>query len=202
MGGKMKRALLVGSVLVMAFFCSNTYAFTVSYDQSTTGIRNGVSQQTTIKIKDEKLRMEANMPQGKLITIIDDAVAYQYVPSENKAYRMMTKGPTNIKNLSDYKGYLATLNAKIVGSESVGDYDCDIYEFTDPGANVRAKAWVWRAKNFPVKYELDLPAGTVTTIMKNIKINGKIDDSEFAVPAGVEIIDMQRMIGQGKNGKN
>jgi len=198
----MKRALFFGFVFVVVSFCLDAYAFTVSYDQTTTGIRNAAAQQTTIKIKDEKMRMEINTPQGKLVTIIDGSIGYQYIPSENKAYKMMTKGPTNIKYLSDYKGYLATLNAKTVGSESVGDYDCDIYEFTDPGANVRAKAWVWRAKNFPVKYEMDLPSGLVTTIMKNIKINEKIDDSEFSIPSGVEVIEMQRMIGQGKNGKN
>jgi outer membrane lipoprotein-sorting protein len=112
---------------------------------------------------------------------------------------MITRGPSNIKNLSDYRGYLQTLNAKVIGSESVGDYDCDIYEFIDPGANVKAKAWIWRAKNFPVKYETDLPSGSVTTILKNIKINAKLDDAEFTIPAGVEIIEMQRAIGDNKN---
>lgn len=195
----MKRVLFLVLFLVMVFFCTNACAFTVSYDQTTTGVRKGMVNQTSMKIKNEKLRMEVNTPQGKVITMIDGAVAYQYIPSEKKAYKMMTKGPTNIKNLSDYRGYLSTLNARTTGSESVGNYDCDIYEFTDPGANVRARAWVWRAKNFPVKYELDLPSGVVTTVMENVKVNEKIDDSEFIVPSGVEIIEMQRMIGQDKN---
>ncbi len=194
----MKRILFVGLALVMMFFCANAHGFTVSYDQTTTGIWGGGTQETSIKIKDEKMRMEANTPQGKVITMVNDTVAYQYIPSENKAYKMMTKGPTNLKNLSDYRKYMETLNAKIVGSESVGDYDCDIYEFTDPGAHVRARAWVWRAKNFPVKYEMDMASGLITTVMKNIKVNEKIADSEFTVPAEVEIIDMQRAAGQSK----
>lgn len=195
----MKSVLLVSFMLVAVFFCSSACAFTVSYDQTTTGVQKGVVNQTSMKIKDEKMRMEIDTPRGKAITIIDGAFAYQYIPSEKRAYKMMTKGPTNIKNLSDYRGYLSTLNAKTIGSESVGGYDCDIYEFTDPGANVRARAWVWRAKNFPVKYELDLPSGLVTTLMNNIKVNEKIDDAEFGIPAGVEIIEMQRVVGQGKN---
>lgn len=197
----MKRVLLVGSVLAAAFLCSSAHAFTVSYDQTTTGIGNGMAHQTSIKIKDGKMRMESDTPQGKAIAIIDGAVGYQYLPSQNKAYKMATKGPTNIKELSNYTAYLQTLNAKTVMSESIGDYDCDVYEFTDPRANVRARAWVWRSKNFPVKYEMDLSTGVVTTIMKNVKINEKIDDSEFAIPAGVEIVDVQHMLGQVKNKK-
>lgn len=197
----MKRKLFVSSALVAVSFCANAYAFTVSYDQETTGVWKGTIQQASIKIKDAKMRMEADTPQGRVITIMNDTVAYQYIPSENKAYKMTTKGPTNLDNLSDYKGYMETLNAKIVGSENVGDYDCDTYEFTDPGANVRARAWVWRVKNFPVKYEMDMPAGLVTTTMKNVKVNEKIDDLEFTVPAGVKIIDMQCITGQSKTGK-
>lgn len=194
----MKRVSVFIFAVILAYVCSSAHAFTVSYDQTTTGVQRGVIQETSIKIKDEKMRMESNAPQGKIITIINDAVAYQYFPAQNKAYKMTTKGPTNLKNLSDYRTYLQALNAKTIGSENVGDYDCDIYEFTDPGANVRARAWVWRAKNFPVKYELDLTSGLVTTIMKNIKVNDNIDDSEFTIPAGVEVVDMQRMVGQSK----
>lgn len=194
----MKRILVFGSVLVLTVACLDARAFTVSYDQITTGIKGAAARETSIKIKDDKMRMEGNMPQGRLITIIDGTAAYQYIPAENKAYKMIVKGPTNVKNLSDYKGYLQTLNAKVVGSENIGDYDCDIYEFVDPGAKVKAMAWVWRAKNFPVKYELDTAGGAVTTMMSNVRINAKIDDSEFKIPAGVEIVEMQRVLNQNK----
>ncbi len=180
------------------FLCFTAHAFTVSYDQVTTGIQKGAANESSIKIKDGKMKMESGTSQGKIIVIMDGTVGYQYIPSQSKAYKMTIKGPTNIKDLSDYRGYLSTLDAKVAGSESIGDYDCDIYEFTDPRENVRARAWVWRAKNFPVKYELDIHSGTVTTLMKNIKINESIDDSEFMVPAGVEVVDMRYMSGQGK----
>lgn len=193
-------ALGLSAVLVLA--CFDAYGFTVSYDQTTSGIKGAAGQETAIKIKDDKMWMKVITPQGELITIIDGSAAYQYFPAQKKAYKMVTKGPTNIRNLSDYKGYLQTLNAKVIGSESVGDYDCDIYEFTDPGTNVKAKAWVWRAKNFPVRYELDLAGGKVTTMMRNVKVNAKIDDAEFAVPAGVEIIEMKRTRNQDKNTNN
>ena len=189
-------------VLVMVSFSLSAHAFTVSYDQTTTGIKGAAGQETTIKIKDNKMWMKVSTPQGELITIIDGTAAYQYFPSQNKAYKMMTKGPTNIRNLSDYRGYLQTLNARIASSESVGDYDCDVYEFTDPGTNARARAWVWRAKNFPVKYELDLAGGKVTTMMRNVKVNAKIADSEFTVPNGVEIVEMQRAKSQDKKKAN
>lgn len=192
----MNRTLVFGLVLILSGAWTNAGAWTVSYDQTTGGIKGAVVREMSIKIKDDKMRMEANLPQGKLVTIIDAMTAYQYMPAENKAYKMIAKGPTNIKNLSDYKGYLQNMNARVVGSESVGGYDCDIYEFMDPGAKVKAKAWVWRAKNFPVKYELDIAGGPVTTMMKNVKINVEIDDSEFTIPAGVDIIEMP---GAGKS---
>ncbi|MBU4377101.1 MAG: hypothetical protein KKD29_06480 [Candidatus Omnitrophica bacterium] len=194
----MKRVLVFGVALVLTVACLDAHAFTASYDQVTTGIKNVVARETSIKIKDDKMRMEVNMPRGKLVTIIDGMTAYQYMPVEKKAYKMIARGPTNIKNLSDYKGYLQLLNARVVGSESVGDYDCDIYEFIDPGTKVKARAWVWRAKNFPVKYELDIAGGTVTTIMKNIQINTKIDDSEFTIPKDVKIVEMQSAANRNK----
>lgn len=197
-GGKMKRVLFIGLVSIMMSFCANAHGFTVSYDEITTGIGDGVIQQSSIKIKDNKMKREVATRQGKIIRIINNTTAYQYFPSQNKAYKMITKGATNLKELSNYREYLETLDARIIGSENVGDYDCDIYEFTDPGANVRARAWVWRTKNFPVKYELDTASGLITTIMKNVKVNEKIDESEFTVPAKVEIIDMRRPAEQNK----
>ena len=49
----MKRALVFGVVLVAVSFCLTAHAFTVSYDQTTTGVRKGVTQETSVKIKDE-----------------------------------------------------------------------------------------------------------------------------------------------------
>ncbi|GAG01875.1 unnamed protein product, partial [marine sediment metagenome] len=126
--------------------------------------------------------MEVGSPGGRTITIIDGRTMYSYLPSKNTAIKLTKKSSSQMGVLSDYVPYLESLGAKVIGSEKIGQYDCDIYEFIDPGVNMASKVWLWKAKQFPVKVETKIPDGVMTTIMKDIKIGIDIDDSEFMLP--------------------
>ena len=148
----MKRMKLLAVFAVIVLLCSEAYAFTASYEQTISGA--GVSQAhqvKVIKIKDNKIRMEMDTPQGKTITIIDGGTMYSYIPSKNSAIKMKSPISPELEVLSDYTAYLESLGAKFIGSERVGPYDCDIYEFTDPRINVLSKVWLWKAKEFPCR---------------------------------------------------
>jgi outer membrane lipoprotein-sorting protein len=154
------------------------------------------SQVGVVKIKDDKIRMEMDSPQGKTIAIIDGDTMISYVPSQNNAVKMKSPMSRQLEVLSDYTAYLESLNAELIGSEKIGPYDCDIYEFRDPRVDIPSKVWLWRAKEFPVKVEMKTPSGIITTTMNNVKVGVPIADSEFTLPAGVEIVDQQQLIMQ------
>ena len=84
--------------------------------------------------------------------------------------------------------------ARVIGSQKIGSYDCDIYEFTDPRLNAVSKVWLWREKEFPIKVETRVPGGAVITLMENVNIGDDIDDSEFILPPGMEIIDFMEAL--------
>ena len=78
-------------------------------------------------------------------------------------------------------------NPVIVGSEVVDGKDCWVVEASAEG--VSTKYWIWKEKGFPVKVEVDTAEGKTTMEYKNIDF-GNIPDSEFELPAGVQIMEM------------
>ena len=101
----------------------------------------------------------------------------------------LIRSPEKSESFDDYKSYMESLNAEIVGSEKIGAYACDIYEFKDPRTNATSKVWLWKDRQFPVKSEMTFMGNTVTTQMEEIKIDIPISDSEFTLPPSVDIID-------------
>lgn len=178
--------VLIGTSL----FCPEASAFTASYEQTVSGAGLPEPQTSVIKIKDGRMKMEADSTKGKVISIIDGKTVYSYFPSENKAVKFVVQGTPKMEALSNYAAYLKSLDAEIIGSERIGEYDCDIYVCTDPKTQATSKIWLWKEKEFPVKVEANVSDGVVTTIIENLKIGIDIDDSEFTLPPGVQIQEM------------
>lgn len=190
----MKLTHFFAAFIIVMLCCSIACAFTASYEQTTSGPGIEKPQTRAVKIKDNKVRMDMDLPQGRGMAIIDSDNMYLYNPAEKVAVKLKTPKSADLGVLSNYASYLKSLNAKIVGSETVGPYDCDIYEFMDPYINVPSKIWLWKAHEFPVKVEIKTPNGVTTTIMDNVKVGIPIDDSEFVLPAGVDIKEEAEMM--------
>ncbi len=192
----MRRIKFFAIFAAIVLFSSQAYAFTASYEQTTSGAMSPAIHKRTVKIKDSKIRMEMDTPEGKTIAIIEEDTMYSYLPSDNTAIKMQNPFSAELAVLSDYKAYLESLEAKLVGSENIGSYDCDIYEFIDPRINLPSKVWLWKSKNFPVKVEMKTMDGPITMVMENVKVGIPIDDSEFTLPKGVEIMTGPRYMIQ------
>ena len=82
-------------------------------------------------------------------------------------------------------------NPVITGTEKIDGKSCWVIEFTDLSAREDVKAWVWKDKAFPIRVEMKSHQGpTMLQEYKNIDF-GNILDSEFELPAGVEVIDLE-----------
>ena len=189
-----RKARLATIIILSTLLYSEVFAFTASYEQTVSGTGIDKPQKNAVKIKDTKVRMEVDGPNGKTITIIDGNTVYSYLSSEKRAIKLLNKKPLGMEVLSDYRTYLISLAARVIGSQKIGSYDCDIYEFTDPRLNAVSKVWLWREKEFPIKVETRVPGGAVITLMENVNIGDDIDDSEFILPPGMEIIDFMEAL--------
>ncbi|MBN1872053.1 MAG: outer membrane lipoprotein carrier protein LolA [Candidatus Omnitrophica bacterium] len=186
MRGISQAVISVGIVLSSA----SALAFTASYVQTTTGANLPKPDRRTVKIKDDKIRMDMKGAQGEdTVIIINGNTTYSYVPSRNEAYRIENQISRDMSVMSDYSSYLKSLNAEIVGSERYKSYDCDIYEFADPRTHSDSRVWLWKSKNFPVKVEMEMMGNTMTMELEDVQVDIPIADSDFVIPSDVHIIE-------------
>jgi len=172
-------------------FCTEASAISASYKQIISGGGMEKPQTSLIKIKGDKMRMEAESPKGTVVSIINGQTVYSYFPAENRAAQFSVPRTPKMDVLANYDKYLETLGAVVIGSEKIGQHDCAIYEFKDPKTQMMSKAWVCKVTKFPIKVEAQGPDGTFTTVIENLEVGIEIDDSEFELPEGVEITEMR-----------
>jgi outer membrane lipoprotein-sorting protein len=166
---------------------------TVKYDMVMSG--PGIPATTSkvwLKQKAGKMKTETTMQGQTAIMLADwnEGIVYQYMPAQNMAIKMdIGQAPDSPAEDSPVEGIagLEEYNPVIVGSEVVDGHDCWVVEASMEG--VSAKYWIWKEKGFPVKVEVDTAEGKMTMEYKNIDF-GDIPDSEFELPAGVQIMEM------------
>ncbi len=140
---------------------------------------------TKVWLKGENMKFESELEGETSITIIDgeEEVMYMYLPDENMAYKMdMSNAPESaVEETEDILDYDYT----IIGTETVDGKSCLVVEWTVEGFT--SKMWVWKDKGFPIKIETVTSEGKMTIEYKNIQFVN-ISDSEFELPAGVQIL--------------
>ncbi|AQS57663.1 LolA family protein [Desulforamulus ferrireducens] len=146
-------------------------------------------------LKGNKTKMEFSAEGMSAIMFVDteEKVAYNYLPSEQMATRIdfsqavsqMQKSPL------DYNDQYREEQYKIVGEEKVNGYDCKAVEVTSSEGLV--KMWVSKEYGIPVRIESVSEGKPATIDFTDIKLD-ELPDSEFALPAGVQVIDMQDMM--------
>lgn len=180
---------------------------------------------TTTKVKGDKLRVDiASGPAGAMSSIVDTKTgdAVQLVHSQKMAVKTGAAQLKAAMEMAKQKAGLkdgATPPLKATGqSEKVGDYDCDVYTWTD--GNTTSKLWV--AKNHPqaaalkafekqmksgffggmqvgpdtstlpgpaIKTETTTQGTTVTSTITSIK-EQDVDAKEFDVPSDYQTMQL------------
>lgn len=54
--------------------------------------------------------------------------------------------------------------------------------------------WVWKQKQFPVKITMNGPDGQSVVELSNIQLDASTSDTDFQLPAGVQVMDMGAMM--------
>ena len=140
-----------------------------------------------IEVKGNKMRIETTQEGQTQIILIDyDArTMYVYMPEENMAMKMTFNPPA--KSAVEEAQSVADYNPTVVGTETIDGKVCLVVEYTVEGA--ATKMWIWEEHAFPIRVEVTTAEGKTIVEYKNIAFVD-IPDSEFELPAGVQIIEM------------
>ena len=172
-------------------------AFSASYDQKTTQGRNVTNGK--VSLKDELFRMETTA-QGQTAVIIHNREGtFMVMPSEGMAMKTALRpGQGPIRGAGNYAQYLKERQAERIGAETVGEYACDIYRFTDSEAGGLITAWVWKDKMFPVRFEVEGERGKMLLELSNVQLGANIPDAAFQLPDGVQVMDMGSLMNMNR----
>jgi outer membrane lipoprotein-sorting protein len=136
-------------------------------------------------LKGKKMKFQSEVEGEISISIIDGdkEVMYVYMPEQNMAYKMdFSNAPESaVEETEDIMDY----DYEILGKETLDGKSCLVVQWTVEG--ITSKMWVWEDKGFPIKMETTTSEGKTTVEYKNIQFVN-ISDSEFEIPAGVQII--------------
>lgn len=188
--------LLVGAVWIIGMLsvAGSALAFSVSYDQKT--ISGGRAITSKVTVKDKQFRVESTVDGMSSIILHNSSGTYHYLPAQHMAMRLasMEVAGSPVSDLDHYHGYLTERNAKLIGTDTINGYSCDVYRYTDPANGDTTTAWVWKGKQFPIKLEQQGRQGVTSAEMSNIQFDPLIPDAAFQLPSGVKAMEMGDMM--------
>ncbi|MBW6470286.1 MAG: hypothetical protein K0A90_03590 [Methanosarcinaceae archaeon] len=135
---------------------------------------------TNTWIKDDMIRTEMTVEGMKVINIVGrGGVMYTYMPDQNMAMKIDAgDAPVPaVDKLESMQGY----DPKVIGTETLDGKKCQVIEIPE------GKMWIWDEYGFPIRIEMTLPEGKVTTEYRNIEFVD-IPDSMFELPQGVMML--------------
>ena len=142
---------------------------------------------TTVWLKDPKMKMKTTSEGQTIITILDQEAQtmYTYMPDQNMAF-MMTYDQAQSSPMDDTQN-INQYNPQNVGTETIDGKVCMVVEYAVQDVSITT--WIWKEYGFPIKVVSVTAQGTTTIEYKNIDFTN-IPDSEFQLPAGVQIMDL------------
>lgn len=192
----MRNKRVLGAMgLVIGVAHGAAWGFSVSYDQRVTS--GGEVVESTVRVKDDLMRIDSSAEGERVIVLKNREGSFSYLPEEGFAMRLpgVERSQQPIEQVEDYESFLRAQQATVIRSERVNGYDCDVYQFADPAGEGTVTAWVWRERQFPVKVELDGPDGVIVAELTNIQLGAPLAESDFALPAGVEVMEGSSLMG-------
>jgi len=145
------------------------------------------SMTTKVWLKGQSMKSETTMDYQPIINIVnhETRTMYMYMPEQNTAFRVTydDSQPSPI----DTAQAIGQYQPLTTGTETIDGKVCLVVEYTVEDSST--KMWIWQEYGFPLKTVTETAQGTVTVEYKNIEFTD-IPDSEFELPAGVQIMDM------------
>jgi outer membrane lipoprotein-sorting protein len=139
-----------------------------------------------------KIKQEMDWDDTKFYQIIDleKNTMLTYSPSDNTAIVMQFDdlGADVAPSPFDFTDNELIAGGKFIASETIGNMNTTVWTTTDEEGD-EVTIWIHQDYGIPVRIQITSPEGDEMIIQFNNIQTGKIADTEFEIPAGVEIID-------------
>ncbi|NLV17683.1 MAG: DUF4412 domain-containing protein [Syntrophomonadaceae bacterium] len=150
---------------------------------------------TKVWQKGSNMRIEMDMPadEGKMVSLVrgDEQVMYSYNEAQGMAMKMpLAQSEVNTETPEDYIAGLTAENMKYVKTEIIDGRQCQVYDVST--ADAESRMWIWKDYGLPLKIETIVEGEAMVFEYRNIKV-GDIADSQFELPAGIEVMDLENM---------
>ena len=191
----MKRGMFLSIFLAVSLVFAFTFAFSQeeeikTFKYSATTDIGGMEVKSQFYFKEGKFRVDTDNGGQRTIMIYDGEKAYMYNPQLKTAFLMPGAGSApDISMPHDFKN---TPGLNIIGEETMNGQLCDVYEFNQDGN--KAKSWVAKGTDFPVKTEVNAGGNIITTQMTNFAKNIDLPDALFSLPEGVEVMETEQFL--------
>jgi len=201
--------LILILLIVFTIIGTDVFAFSITYDSELYFEGSTRPYSTSkIKAKDGLWRSEHYMEGAATeVSIINSQGLYifyltgdrgVFITKDRKQFEQTREDLMYLSEPGKYLNYLkAQQQGRLVSSEIIDGYECDVYEFQKgfPGMDATAgygnmwsgKVWLWKERAYPyIRIEFVSPWGRMVRKAKNIQLDIPIPDSEFEVPAKVK----------------
>lgn len=156
--------------------------YTVEISQA--GGLSGITQ--TVWQKGNKVKTESSISGVDTIQIVDMDKQVAYTISNGIATKIdLSGGPEPDTPQADLQSALQ-YKPVITGTEPIDGNMCTVVELTVNQA--KEKIWVWQEHGVPLRLVSTTPQGEVTVNFKDYDFSD-IPDSEFELPAGIQVIE-------------
>nr|WP_320145213.1 hypothetical protein [uncultured Anaeromusa sp.] len=169
----------------------------LTYDY-TMKAKEGPAMTGKVWLSGKKMKTEAIMENQKIITYLDgDAnVIYNYMPSQARIMKIPFDPNRAAKSPDQYSKETDAANVKILETVNYDGVSCKVVLREEKSGQSQVKMWVREDYGIPAKVEV-MEAGVLqmTAEYKNIKV-GSVPPETFALPQGIQVIDMSEMMKQ------
>lgn len=155
-------------------------------------VPKGGSKSSTVykvEVSGNKARLDFQSADiGSVRYIANEKGVFFYTPASQLAVKQSFKGGVEGALRVTFSQVNEQLKrAKKVGTSTVSGMPTDVYKDAQSGTMI----YVSRKPGFrlPVKTVLSNAGGTRTLLVQNIKLNAKVPEARFAIPAGTQIVD-------------
>ena len=169
----------------------------LTYDY-TMKVKEGPAMTGKVWLSGKKMKTEATMENQKIITFLDGEanVIYNYMPSQAKIMKIPFDPTKAAKSPDQYSQETDATKAKILETVNYDGVTCKVVLREEKSGQSQVKMWVREDYGIPAKVEV-MEAGVLqmTAEYKNIKV-GSVPPETFALPQGIQVIDMGEMMKQ------
>jgi hypothetical protein len=137
-------------------------------------------------------RVETQVDGRETTVLIDEPKQLVYILPDSKTalqadFRTADRYPSATQLLANFYQSDAIINR---GQETLNGYSVTRYERDEPGS--RATFWVWEEEQFPIRSEVETPAGIVITNWSDMIFN-QIPDTQLQLPPNATVIPVAEL---------